>query len=442
LQAQLQKEATKMTDRADDIALFRYGLVREAADPKLSKAERGRVVRSMAAITHIGPAGEVQVSRGTIDRWLRAYRAGGFAALRPGPRRVEPRTPAEVLELAVKLRKEDPLRSGAHIAEVLRVAHGWSPHTRTLERHFKALGLTRAALTGANVAFGRFQADYPNELWTGDALHGPVVGGKKAILFAFIDDRSRVVTGQRWSHSEDTLAAQAALRRGILSRGLPGTVYLDNGSSFVSRQLLRALAVLGVRLVHSRPGRPEGRGKIERFFRTVREQFLVEVAHSGVSTLEVLEERFVAWLEQSYHRREHSELAEVPIECFARMAAPKFPAPELLREAFLFSEARTVTKVATVSLFGNNYEVDPALVGRKVELVFDPFDLEHVVVRYMGRDFGEALPHKIGRHSHPMAKPVTEPRPASGIDYLSLLAARHKDELSRPIGYKDLGARQ
>ena len=428
-----------MTDRADDVALFRYGVVREAADPRISKAERGRVVRSMATITHTGPTGEpVQVSRCTIDRWVRAYRAGGFAGLRPAPRRVEPRTPAVALELAVKLRKEDPLRSGAHIAEVLRVAQGWSPHPRTLERHFKALGLSRAALTGANVAYGRFQADYPNELWTGDALHGPVVGGKKAILFAFIDDCSRLVTGHRWSYSEDTLAAQAALRRGILARGAPSTVYLDNGSPFVSRQLIRALAVLGVRLVHSRPGRPEGRGKIERFFRTVREQFLVEVAHSDIAGLEALEDRFAAWVEQSYHRREHSEMAEAPIERFSRMATPKFMSPELLREAFLFSEARTVTKVATVSLFGNFYEVDPALVGRKVELVFDPFDLEHVLVRYMGRDFGPALPQRIGRHSHPMAKPELDAGAPSGIDYLSLLAAKHKEELGRPIGYRDL----
>jgi putative transposase len=426
-------------DRAEDIALFRYSLVREAADPKLSKATRGSLVRALAGQPHTGPGGEVvEVSRTTLDRWVRAYRQGGFAALRPGPRRVEPRTPAEALELAVRLRKEDPHRSGAHIAEVLRAAQGWSPHPRTLERHFKALGLTRAALTGANVAFGRFQADYPNELWTGDALHGPVVGGKKAILFAFLDDCTRLVPGHRWSYNEDTLAAQAALRRGILARGLPSTCYLDNGSSFVSRQLLRALAVLGVRLVHSRPGRPEGRGKIERFFRTVREQFLVEVAHGKVGDLEALEERFVAWLEQSYHRRRHSETGEVPLERFSRLATPQFVSPELLREAFLFSEARTVTKVATVSLFGNNYEVDPALVGRKVELVFDPFDLEHVAVRYMGRDFGPALPQKIGRHSHPMAKPAAEPGPPSGIDYLGLLAARHKDELGRPIGYKDL----
>ena len=215
-------------------------------------------MRALAAQPHTGPGGEVvQVSRTTLDRWVRAYRQGGFAALRPGPRRVEPRTPAEALELAVRLRKEDPHRSGAHIAEVLRAAQGWSPHPRTLERHFKALGLTRAALTGANVAFGRFQADYPNELWTGDALHGPVVGAQEGHLV-------RLHRRLQPSSARAPLELQRGhpgrpgrLRRGILARGLPSTCYLDNGSPFVSRQLLRALAVLGVRLVHSRPGAPK-----------------------------------------------------------------------------------------------------------------------------------------------------------------------------------------
>ena len=191
-------------------------------------------------------------------------------------------------------------------------------------------------------------------------------------------------------------------------------------------------------MVHSRPGRPEGRGKIERFFRTVREQFLVEVAHSEVPSLAALEDRFIAWLETSYHRREHSETKEAPIERFSRLAKPVFPGQAQLREAFLFSEARTVTKTCTISLHGNSYEVDAALVGRKVELIFDPFDLEKVEVRYMGRSFGQAVPHKIGRHSHPMAKPAPEPGPPSGIDYLGLLSERHRAEVGRPIGYRGL----
>ncbi|MGO8725035.1 MAG: DDE-type integrase/transposase/recombinase [Acidimicrobiales bacterium] len=278
------KREEQPTRRAEDIALFRYALVREAADEKLSAAERGRIVRCLAETSHTGPDGTpTSVSRPTIDRWIRAYRAGGFAGLQPTPRRVEPRTPAGLLTLACDLRREDPARTAAHIAEMITASHEWSPHPRTLQRHFRALGLTRAALTGANIAFGRFEATRPNELWVGDALHGPVVGGKKAILFAYLDDHSRLVTGHRWTWSEDTLSAESALRRGILSRGVPATVYLDNGSSFVSKQLLRALAILGARLVHSRPGRPQGRGKIERFFRTSRTQTSHFARHCSVT---------------------------------------------------------------------------------------------------------------------------------------------------------------
>jgi len=426
-------------NRAQDLALFRYALVREASDDKLSKAERGRIVRGLAKATHTGPDGmAVTVSRPTIDRWIRAYRAGGFAGLQPTARRVEPRTPAGLLMLACDLRREDPARTAAHIAEMLTASHEWSPHPRTLQRHFKALGLTRAALSGQNIAFGRFEATRPNELWVGDALHGPVVGGHKAILFAYLDDHSRLVTGHRWTHAEDTLSAESALRRGILSRGVPGTVYLDNGSSFVSKQLLRALAILGVRLVHSRPGKPQGRGKIERFFRTVREQFLIEAGHSEIPTLEALEQAFVAWTERVYHRRVHSETGETPLERFSVLGPPQIPSMALVREAFLFSETRTVTKTATVSLFGNHYEVDQALIGRRVELVFDPFDLEQITVRYLDSDFGLAVPQKIGRHVHPMAKPAPGPVVPTGIDYLGIVEAAHRQATGQPIGYSDL----
>ncbi|MDA8074249.1 MAG: DDE-type integrase/transposase/recombinase [Actinomycetota bacterium] len=434
-------DAQRRQAHAQDVALFRYALIREAADPALSAARRGQLVRAIAEATHRGPDGEpVRVSRQTLDRWIRTYRAGGFQALVPSARRVEPRTPAGLLELACQLRKEDPHRSATHIAEILRAVHDWSPHPRTLQRHFKALGLTRPQLSATTIAFGRFEASRPNELWVGDALHGPVVAGKKAILFCYLDDHSRLVTGHRWTYVEDTLSAEAALRRGVVSRGVPDAVYLDNGSSFCSKQLLRALAVLGSRLVHSRPGRPQGRGKVERFFRTVRDQFLVEVAHSDITSLEVLEERFVAWVERVYHARVHSETGETPLERF-RGCLPRIPAPERVREAFLFSEWRTVTKTATVSLFSNHYEVDQALVGRKVELVFDPFDLEEVTVRYMDTDFGRAVPHRIGRHTHPMARPQPEPGPRTGIDYLRLLDERHRAELARdvaPLRFADL----
>ena len=152
----------------------------------------------------------------------------------------------------------------------MRTSAGWSPAERTLQRHFVRLELLTRPDGGPPPAFGRFEAARPNELWTGDALHGPVIGGRKTYLFAFIDDHSRLITGHRFGHAEDTVRLAAALRPALASRGVPERIYVDNGSAFVDAWLLRACAVLGVKLTHSTPGRPQGRGKIERLLCATR----------------------------------------------------------------------------------------------------------------------------------------------------------------------------
>jgi putative transposase len=270
-----------------------------------------------------------------------------------------------------------------------------------------------------------------------------VVGGRKAYLFAAIDDHSRALVGYRWALAEDTLRLEAALRAGFAARGLPGALYVDNGSPFISRQLERCLAVLGIRLTHSKPGQPQGRGKIERAFRTVREQFLVELeARGGAGDLEELNRLFGAWVEGVYHHRVHSETGQTPMERFLSGAPPRLPTPTELREAFLWAEHRQVTKQAMVSLFGNRYQVDPALVGATVELVFDPFDLAKIEVRYQQRPMGAAVPFQLGRHVHPHATPqadpaATTPRP-SGIDYLAMVEQRIAATQRRRIAYAAL----
>ena len=174
---------------------------------------------------------------------------------------------------------------------------------------------------------------------------------------------------------------------------------------------------------------------------TVRDQFLVEVAHSTITTLAELNDRFRAWVESVYHHRVHSETQMTPLERFCSAGPPALPDPALLREAFLWSETRLVTKTATVSLHGNLYEVDPVLVGRRVELLFDPFDLAHIEVRHGGTTMGEALPRVIGRHAHPKANPAaSEPKVSTGIEYLELIQARHDRQTTERIDFTALSA--
>jgi putative transposase len=442
-----EEEGQARLERARAIGLFRYMLIREAADPALTSRQRGAMVRAIAAREHADPAGSlVRLSRWTLDRWIREWRAAGFDALVPSPRQSQPRTPPEVMALAAALKKENPARTAAQVQRILRAQAGWAPDERTIQRMFTRTGLTSLATAdAAPAAFGRFEASRPNEIWTGDALHAIRVAGRKTYLFAFIDDHSRAVMAARFGFAEDAIRLAAALRPALASRGVPEHVYVDNGSAFVDAWLLRACARLGVKLVHSQPGRPEGRGKVERFFRTVRGQFLAELTAARaaqVKDLAELNRLFTAWTETVYHAREHSETGQPPLARWEAGGPFPLPAAGDLADAFRWSEWRTVTKTATVSMHGNRYQVDPALSGRRVELVFDPFDLTVLQVRSGGKDAGTATPHHVTRHSHPKARP--EPLPgddaprATGIDYLALLGEQHGRQAASRVNYAAL----
>src|SRR3954447_26307420 len=179
------EEAAARAERARAIGLFRYGLIREAADPGLSTRARGRLVRAVAAAEHLDPSGrQVRVSRDTLDRWIRAWRRGGFHALVPSPRQATARLPVEVVEMAVALKRENPARTGAQVRRILATQMGWAPGERTLQRWFadNPSITDLVSVDAAGPVFGRFEAARANELWTGDALHGPHVGGRKTYL--------------------------------------------------------------------------------------------------------------------------------------------------------------------------------------------------------------------------------------------------------------------
>jgi putative transposase len=180
-----EDEEHKRRERAQQVGLFRYMLIRDAADGSLSPRQRGAKVRELAGREHTDPFGRpVRVSRWTLDFWIRQWRRGGFEALVPSVRQTQPRTPEEVLVLARALKRENPDRSAAQVRRILFAHHGWAPDERTLQRMFVREGLTALARSAPPVAglFGRFEATKPNELWTGDALHGERVDGRKTYL--------------------------------------------------------------------------------------------------------------------------------------------------------------------------------------------------------------------------------------------------------------------
>jgi putative transposase len=242
---------------------------------------------------------------------------------------------------------------------------------------------------------------------------------------------------------ENTRSGQDVLRSAISRRGLPQHLYFDNGAPYSNHQLARACAVLGVHVIHSKPYKPQGRGKQERLNSYIRQSFIAEMEDRGISSFEELNDFFMAWAEQVANARIHAETHQAPIERFLENYTGSIPPPAVLAEAFRWSTVRRVTKTATVSIFANRYQVDPSLIGRSVELRFDPEDLTAIDVYDHGIPVGVATPFVIGRHVHP-AVPQAAPAPpvvdlGPGIDYLGLVAAAHAEALGeQSISYREL----
>jgi putative transposase len=422
----------------EQIALHRWAVIAEAANDRLTAAERGALARQIAARAHAHPDGSSRrYSRGTIDRWLRAWRKGGLEALRPSPRadtgvvRAHPELFAE----AAALRLELPGRSAAQIASILFHRHGIKVSERTVRGQLRRAGLHREALAAEPRAYGRYEAAAPNERWITDVLVGPWVpwprrdGSVRGRLFLIVDDHSRLIIDGRFYGQENARACQELLRRAVTRRGVPQVLYADNGAPFSNAWLARTCGVLGIRLVHSRPYSPEGRGKQERLNRYIREAFLAEAVHRGIESLDELNDLFAAWAEQVANRRVHAETGQAPADRFAAAGPHRQADPALIREAFRWSVTRRVTRTATVPLEGNAYAVDPALTGRRVELRYDPEDLTRIEVFLDGRPAGAAVPFVTRRHVHRAVPQAARPDPdPTGVDYLGLVAAAHDEE--------------
>jgi putative transposase len=432
-------------DHAEQVALHRWAVIAEGASLRLTPVERGAVVRAAAARTHTDPDGtQRRYSRNTIDRWIRAWRAGGLEALRPQVRAdagVVRRRP-ELIDEAAALRLELPSRSAAAIADILWHRHGVRVAERTLRAQLRRRGLHRAALAAEPKAFGRYEAERPNERWITDVLVGPWVphpktdNSTRAKLFLIVDDHSRLLVHGRFMSAENTRSGQHVLRAAIVRRGLPEILYTDQGAPFANHMLARTCAVLGIRLVHSRPYSPEGRGKQERLNRFIRERFIAEAEHVGIESIDELNDLFAAWADQVANRRTHAETNMTPEARFEAGGPPRAADPARLAEAFRWSAQRKVTRTASVSLDGNHYSVDPALVGRRVELRFAPEDLTTIDVFDQGKPAGVATPFVIGRHTHKAVPQAARSTPEpTGVDYLGLVAAAHDAETVGPISY-------
>jgi len=308
---------------AERIALFRFGVIAPLIDRHLSRGERERIIGQIVEATwQIPGSSRTSIGRSTVEKWLTRYLRSGanIESLKPQQRSDWGKSRsinAEIEAALIALKQEFRDYSLYALLSTARargiIDGNFKASKQSIYRMFARHGLHGAA--SHPVDRRKFEAELPNELWQSDCMHGPKVAVdgvmRKSYLFAIIDDHSRLISHAQFYLRENIACYRDCLIQALEKRGLPRKLYLDNGSAFRTHQLRYACARLGIALLHSERGVPEGRGKIERLFRTIRSQLMPTL--SDASCLEALNAGLNAWIED-YHHRVHSSTSQTPLK--------------------------------------------------------------------------------------------------------------------------------
>jgi transposase InsO family protein len=335
---------------------------------------------------------------------------------------------ADIQNALLAAKRENPRRSIRQLKALLE-SSGLAPRgtlsRSAIHRFLQQQGLSRpTAASSVPQEHRRFVTEWANSLWYGDVMHGPTLtfksGRRKVYLVSLLDDASRLIAHSAFCTGETALDIEGVLKQAVLKRGLPKKLVVDNGSAYRAATLQGICARLDIRLIHCRPYAPEGKGKLERWHRTFRDQFLSEVDFSRIHELDDLNARLWAWIEQVYHRTPHSGLDDkTPL---ARYQQDLSKIRQLGQKAaqldgiFYHRVQRKVRKDGTVSYSGNDFEVPYALSGKTVQLVVDPHAERVVGVEDEdGKHLGEATPLDALANAHRHRR---KPEPAASASVL------------------------
>lgn len=418
-----------------EIADFRYTVIAELLNPYLSREERRDLIRQKAGREYDIPHSiKKKVTPACITNWYKAFKDYGKEGLEPKGRFdkgvCRALCPQESTALLHYLEEKPELTAKAAYLSLKEKGIITSELSKSaLSRLVVAAGLKRNQRLAAKDERKqlKFSFHYPLECVQADMMHAfPVADGKgklrKAILFSMLDDASRRIVYANFSFRECSLEFEYGIKQVLLTHGRIGRLYVDNGAPFVSTETKRILSVLGIPLIHSTVRYAQGRGKIERFHRSLRDGFLRPLDKESVKSIEDLNTRLHTWLESEYHRNPHRGLdGYTPLEVWLQKAQLIIPFPSTvnLDEVMRHEVKRKVYNDCTITLDGNLYEVPPQLKKKNIKLLFDPFKpLRSVEIFFDGKSHGQArlvdtyANSKIRRNVNKKSFEITEEPPS------------------------------
>jgi len=379
-------EKTKMA-----IALKRFSLISPILNGQVKSkgAYCAEVTEQPIEMPHYGLK---QYSPNTVAAWYSDYVRYGLEGLKPKPRADsgKPRVLSVDMEEKILAKaREYPRTPATVIYEMLLEERAFlksQVSLATVRRFLRANATLLSADTEPQKQKLRFAMENVNELWQTDFLYGPYVrDGKKkkaTYLLAYLDDSSRLIAHAQFHMTQDLAVLRHSFKEAVLRRGIPSLLYSDNGKIYRSQSFAYLCANIGVTLLHHGVKLAYQKGKIERFFKTVRSRFLSRLTEADVQSLDALNKAFWLWLEADYQKKPHEGLnGQAPLDCFLKQAQTiKLPTDLAdFNAKFLVKVVRTVKKDATISLNGLLYETDPALAGTRLDVKYDPDALEEAI---------------------------------------------------------------
>ncbi len=366
-------------------------------------------VHNVAALTFVDEDGHPrQFTWRTIQTWFYRYKNHGITGMTPQPRKDKGHTrkvtPEELLEA---LQTAQPhfhhARTNKRALYRFCIANGLLHADQiaqtTFYRFIREHDLLAPTVADDNKQRLAFSMKHANQLWQADTMFGPYVdtgrspgARKQAKLIAFLDDASRVLCHGEFFFDENVDTLVQALRAAFYKRGLPEQLLVDNGSIYCSQEITLVCARVGCLLRHTAVRDAAAKGKIERFFRRVRDQFLVHKL--DLSSLDALNRQFTHWVEQDYNATIHDALGMKPIDRFGiDLSRIRFLAPSEHNDELFYAEAtRKVKKDNTFSFAGRRYETPVDLRDREIQLRYDRrrADTTAVIIYHQGQRQGAA----------------------------------------------------
>jgi len=351
-----------------------------------------------------------EYSCGTIEDWYYTYKQGGLNALMPRKRSDRGSFKSldeEICDCIEEIISEHPKLKSSVIIERLKTKgfiKNCKPSESSIYRYIRSI---KPQLSAPSQERRAFEAPHAGSLWQTDIMYGPYLPRKNSrgrwckkqtYLIGIIDDNSRLLCHGEFFFDQNLLAYLSCLKTAFNKRGIPERLYCDNGKVFLSRQINSIMAKLGTGVIHTKIRDAAAKGKIERFFNTVRGNFLEPLlAFDKPKTLKELNNKFFIWSEDKYNHKKHSTTGMKPIDKWLQTAHKvKLLHHDTQDEIFRFTETRKVKKDGTFSLQNKIYETDYVLSGKKVSVNYDPFMSENIYVSLDGENYGKATP--INRH--------------------------------------------